>query len=165
MASYGTEAQLETFLGESLMEALATFTGDGTGDPTVSDVITQARADADAEIDAALGQRYAVPFADIADSPATPAIVQTISHNLTAAELFKKRHGAGVDYRTYRESAEQLLARILAGTYTIPGAAEVDADEATSGVATVHTDLTTTNEIQPRFAGREDDGDDRTSFW
>ena len=164
MASYGTEAQIESFLGESLMEALATFTGDGTGDPSVSDVVTQARADADAEIDAALGRRYVVPFADIGDSPATPAIVQTISHNLTAAELFKKRHAAGVDYRAYREAAEQIMARILAGTYIIPGASEASSEDAVSGIVTVHTDLTSQT-IEPTFAGRESDGDDRTKFW
>lgn len=164
MASYGTEAQLESFLGESLMEALATFTGDGTGDPSTSDVITQARADADAEIDAALGRRYEVPFADIDDSPATPAIVQTISHNLTAAELFKKRHAAGVDYQTYREAAEEIMARILAGTYLVPGAAEASADDAVAGVVTVHSDLATYT-LEPTFAGVDANGRDRMDDW
>lgn len=162
--AYGTEDQLEAFLGEALMEALATFTGDGTGDPSTSDVITQARADADAEIDAALGRRYVVPFADIGDSPATPAIVQTISHNLTAAELFKKRHAAGVDYTTYREAAEEIMARILAGTYIVPGATEASSDDAVAGVATVHTDLSTRT-IQPTFAGLDEYGRDRMDDW
>lgn len=164
MASYGTEEQLEEFLGEDLAVALATFAGDGTDDPTPSEVIAKARTDADGEIDAALARRYAVPFVDIADSPATPQIIQTISDNLTAANLFKKRHAAGVDYETYREEAEQLLGRIQRGIYDVPGAAEADSGDALAGIVTVHTDFSTET-IEPTFAGRDSDGDDRMKLW
>jgi phage gp36-like protein len=153
---YGTRAGLEKFLGATLTTALATLPGS-----EADDVIDQAREDADNEIDAALAQRYEVPFAAVTDVPPTPGIIQTISNNLTAANVFEKRHPNGTLENTYREKAETLLARLLDGTYEVPGAAKVSATAGSVGIRHAVAGE------GPVFAGYDPDYDDtdRMSGW
>jgi phage gp36-like protein len=143
---YGNETGLGKFLGVSLTTALASLSGS-----VAAEVIAQAREDADNEIDAALAQKYTVPFDTY---PETPGIIQTVSNNLTAANIFEKRHANGVNESTYREKAETLLARLIDGTYEVPGAAKVSATAGSVGIR--HT----VDSTGPVFAGYDPDYDD-----
>lgn len=145
--AYGTTATFDDFIGDDLAGALSALDG-----ATAADVITKARTGADAEVDAAMAQLYVVPFAAIVDVPATPAIITEISENLTAARLFRKRHPDDAD--DFQEEADRLLARLLDETYTVPGATRVDATDGKVGMAYRTT-------FEPKFAGRDSDGDDR----
>lgn len=147
---YGTDANMETLLGEARFDALCLMTGSQTPEA----VYAQSREDADGEIDAALAQAYSVPFSTV------PGLITTISNNLTAAYLYRKRHPQGEDYKTYRDEAEQLLERILAGTYELPGATKVPANEGAMGVARLEVDG-----AEPMFAGTDENGDDRMQDW
>jgi hypothetical protein len=52
------------------------------------DMITQAISDASRKIDAFLRTCYATPFPDVADEPATPAIIETICRKLALHQCF-----------------------------------------------------------------------------
>jgi uncharacterized protein YlxW (UPF0749 family) len=151
---YGSNTTIEETIGKDLQDALATL--DAT--ITEANALAKAREDADNEVDAALAQRYEVPFAAITATPATPGVVTTISDYLTAAILYEKRHPGSPFATSYRASADRLLARIVDRTYAVPGATEVDADEATIG-------MSRNSNIEPTFAGYDSDNDDRMRDW
>ena len=150
---YSTDAQAEGIVGVSRLAGIASLSGS-----VPADVIAQARSDADAEIDAALASRYVVPFAAVTDTPATPAIVQSLSTWLTASNIYLTREADGDETKVWRAKAEQVLARILDGQYSVPGAAEHGAEDAAVG-------MTYDSDYKPLVSGRDSSGNDRMGSW
>lgn len=115
---YGTEAMLQNTIGTTREGAVIALAG-----ATAASVLTQHREDADAEIDAALCQAYEVPFTGGATQP----VVARLSNLLTAANLLEVNRATSKLAELFRKRAETMLARILDGTYEIPGATKATA--------------------------------------
>lgn len=148
---YSTDDDITHFMGSDLRLALQQF--DST--VTVATVLSNAREDAENYIDSKLAKMYEVPFAAVTDTPSTPGIIRTLSKNLTAYELLKKRHPKVA--KPYLDEALGLLEELKDGEADIPGAALVDADEAAVGL-----DF---EDVDPDFSARDDDDVDNMSGW
>lgn len=150
MAAYTTDSALDARIGEDLITDLLDLDEDAGDD---SATLTAAIADVGSIIDAYCAKRYTVPFAAITDTPATPALIQTIAKKLVYAELLKPRRELNVQREMYEEDAIKLLELIRDGEIDVPGGSLLSADEAGVGLAY--------DDTEPTFAGHDDDLEDR----
>jgi phage gp36-like protein len=150
MAAYTNAAGIYGLIGEDLVTDLLDLDEDDGDD---SAVLTARITDAGAIVDAYLAKRYTVPFAAITDTPDTPDVVQLIAKKLVASELLKPRRELNAQREMYWKEAIDMLKAISSGALDVPGASELDADEAGIGFAF--------DDVEPVFAGHDDDLDDR----
>lgn len=150
MSTYTTEASVALLVaGDGVrLTVLLDRDRDGVADAGVLDA---AIADAGTLIDASLAQRDDVPFDD---APATPAIIELCAKYLVAAELYGWNEATSEDSKRYAGKAQQILDRLLDGTYTIPGGSgTVDGDAGRVAI--------TYSADEPKFSGRDANGDRR----
>lgn len=150
MAAYTDTTGVYATLGEDLVTDLLDLDEDDGDD---SAVLTLAITGAGAIIDSKLSKRYSVPFAEVDDDPATPDIIQLIARKIVASELLKPRREKNDQREMYWKEAMAMLDEIAAYKADVPGATELDADDAGIGLAY--------DDVEPVFAGHDDDLDDR----
>lgn len=148
MAAYTQQTDIEAAnVGPVRLTALIDRDRDGTADVgALAAVILEAGA----IIDARLGQKYAVPFAAITDTPDTPDIVQVIARHIVLWKLYAFFEPEGNHWKHHYDEANFYMTEILKGTLTIPGAGLVEADEGLRKMKYSAGD--------PKFAGRDSDG-------
>jgi phage gp36-like protein len=150
MAAYTNTAGINGLIGEDLVTDLLDLDEDDGDD---SAVLTARITDVGAIIDAYCSKRYSVPFAGIAATPDTPDLIQAIAKKLVAAELLKPRREMNEQRKMYWDEGIKLLEMIAAGKLDVTEGTELDAGEAGVGFAF--------DDVEPVFAGHDDDLDDR----
>lgn len=149
---YTTSTIMEEVAGTALVQKLGDFANDD--DLADANVLAGVIERADNEIDARLGKRYTVPFAA---QPSTPGIIADISSHLALYQLISQRHPGNSAAEFHRDQALELLEGLLSGEFTVPGASEVDADDAAVGLSyDAGTNV---------FQGRDSDDADRMGQW
>ncbi len=147
--AYTDAAQVQNLIGVDLYNAIVT-----ASEGSIS--FAQMIADADAEINARLRQRYVTPFAQLTDTPATPALIQTISRYMVSGALYA-RHRPEQPHATYFiGKAEQLLEGLLEGRF------EIDADQQPSSAQARGFKV---KRSDPVFAGVDVYGKQRIRDW
>jgi hypothetical protein len=147
--AYTDATQVQNLIGVDLYNAILT-----ASEGSIS--FTQMIADADAEIDARLRQRYLTPFAQLADAPATPALIQTISRYMVCANLYARHRPEQPHAMYFASKAEQLLDGLLDGRFEIAAALQPSSAQA-RGFRVKRSD--------PVFAGVDVYGKQRIRDW
>ena len=147
--AYTDATQVQNLIGVDLYNAIVTAS---EGSISFSQMI----ADADAEIDARLRQRYITPFAQLTDTPATPALVQTISRYMVCANLYARHRPEQPHAMFFGSKAEQLLDGLLDGRF------EIDAPQQPSSAQRRGFRVKNSD---PVFAGVNADGQQRVKDW
>ena len=147
--AYTTEARITDLIGADLTAAIRTAS---EGPINLADYI----ADADAEIDGRLRQRYVTPFAQLTDTPATPALISTVSRYLVAASLFARHRPEQPHALYFRAKADEILVGLLSGDF------EIDANQ--QGSAAQRRGFLV-KRSDPVFAGVNSQGAQRTKGW
>lgn len=149
---YTTEAAITDRIGAGRLLTLLDRDSDGSAD---DGVLTAAIERAGRTINRRLRQRYgsAIPFAQITDTPATPAEIQEIAIDLVLYDLYSYLEPSGRDASYHAELAMEALEALRKGEDDIP-AARAKAYE--GGVIAVYSAET------PVFAGESSAGVPRT---
>ena len=147
--AYTDTTQVQNLIGTDLYNAIVT-----SSEGSIS--FAQLIADADAEIDARLRQRYLVPFAQLADTPTTPQLIQTISRYMVSAALYARHRPEQPHAMYFGSKAEQLLEGLLDGRFEIDAPQQPSSAQA-RGFRVKRSD--------PVFAGVNAEGKQRIRDW
>lgn len=118
--AYCTQAQVERYVGEDELIAIADHDDDGTADAAV---VTQAIEHADGTIDSYLGVKFVVPL-----TPPIPKEVRRISIMLTVCELQRGRDSGAEDQLAICKEAMEELEKIAKGVVKVPGLQPLPSD-------------------------------------
>lgn len=112
---------------EDVKQVITPVAGQGRGGWSLADVdVAHHIRDAKAEIDTRLAARYATPFPDWDDDPATPEIIREICQDIAAyLSALQASGGAGIpaEHAVYRRYVrkQQMLLDLQNGVIELPG--------------------------------------------
>lgn len=112
---YVAEATVNARLG-SRATALLDRDRDGSADSGLLAAIIESMGRV---INMRLRQRYAVPFAEITDSPATPEEIQEIALNLVLWDVYRWNEPEGKDAAAHYSFADGALTALLEGDFDL----------------------------------------------